>query len=243
METAAVFILGIITGFLGNITGGGGYLILLPALLHMGMPTTLAIGTIKFGALGITTSAVLTSKNRSFIRKDHLKPLLLLAIAASILGPQLTFLFSEYQIKIISSILIILTAIVSLFSLKAKQVKNPGRNKKILGYGAFFLISTIFAAFGSGLGMLVTYALIGFLAMTPIETIATRRILGLISLPLQFVVFASYGQVDFVLGTALLIGSLIGGYVGINFAINKGNEFVKRAMAVVAIALVVSLFV
>lgn len=67
--------------------------------------------------------------------------------------------------------------------------------------------------------------------------------MGLVAVPLQLVAFAATGNINFMLGFSMLIGSLAGGMLGIRLAIRQGNEFLKRAMAVVSILLVLSLFI
>lgn len=243
-EFALVFLISIIASFLSSIGGGAGNFILLPALQLLGVSPTLAIGTIKFGAIGIMVGSSMGARNKGVIRKDYLKPLLILIIVASILGPQLTFLFAEDTVKVISSTIITITAIASIVSLRmvdgARKIANW---QKYTGYILFFIANLFFAGFGAGMGVLVNYILIGFMGMSPVETISTRRVLGLISIPLQLIFFLGNGAVNIPLGFAILIGTAIGGFIGINTAIKKGNTFVKRAMAAVAIILVITLFI
>ncbi len=238
-----VFLLGIVSSYLSNISGGGGYFILLPALLHLGIPPLPAIGTIKFGAIGMMFGSFVSAKNKNVIRRDYLKPLIIITAITSILGPQLAFAPSDEAVKLISSIIIIITALASLASWRmAGNSREVTKRQKYLGYGLFFILSTVFAGFGSGLGILVNYVLIGFLGMSAVETISTRRAVAIVGIPIQLIFFIGHGEVNIPLGFALVLGCAIGGFLGLNTAIRKGNMFVKRAMALVAIILVISLF-
>lgn len=243
MEILFVFLLGVVSSFLSNMTGGGGYFILLPTLIHLGVSPLQAIGTLKFSALGIVAGSLFGARNKNVINKEHLKPLMILAIITALIGPRFAFLFNDEQVKIISSVLIVITAIISVFGLRAKSKNNISKNQRYLGYAAFFGVNLVFSAFGSGLGMIVNYIMIGMLGLGAVEAIATRRLVSVVILPITAFIFASQGAVNYRLGIALLLGTAVGGFFGLNFAIKKGDMFVKRAMAVLAIVLAASLFV
>ncbi len=244
VELVFVFVLGVVSSFLSNIGGGAGYFILLPALQLLGVPPTAAIGTIKFGGVGIMVGSMVSARNKNIIRKDYLKPLLILTVIASIVGPQFTFLFSDNAVKVISSIIVVVTALASIASWRiAEGSRKVTPKQKYGGYLLFFIISVVFSGFGSGLGILVNYVLIGFLGLSAIETISTRRFLGLLSLPLQLIFFLGHGAVNIPLGSTLFVGTAVGGFLGLNLAVKRGNVFVKRIMAAVALILVITLFI
>lgn len=243
LETLAVILLGFTSSFLSNISGGGGALITLPALIALGIPPLEAIGSIKIGALGLVFGSVAKLKGTDTVRKDYLYPLIAIAITASILGPQISTQLNDEAVKLISSIFIVITACASLASWKlASNNRNVSKLSRRIGYFLYFLTLTVLSGFGSGLGILINYVLIGFLGMTALETLSTRRVVGLIGLPLQLIAFVVTGHFNLAVGLALLVGSLAGGYLGLHVAIKRGNEFVKKAMAIASILLVLSLF-
>lgn len=244
LEIIVVGLIGLITSFISNISGGGGALMLMPALLHVGLSPLTAVGTIKVGSLGLVAGSITGSKNKQVVRKEYFIPMLAIVTVASIIGPRLIIEFSEVNVKLLSSILIVITALLSITTWRraseSRQVTNLQRNT---GYFLYFVCTVVLAGIGSGVGIISNYVLIGLLGMSALETIATRRAAGLIGVPLQFLAFAISGHIDYKLGIALLIGSTIGGYIGMHTAIKQGSEFIKRVMAVVSIGLVFSLFI
>ena len=50
----------------------------------------------------------------------------------------------------------------------------------------------------------------------------------------SFVVFITYGKVDWILGFTLAIGNALGAYLGSNFAVSKGDKWI-RVFIVIAI--------
>jgi uncharacterized membrane protein YfcA len=244
VELALLFLLGLVASFLSNIAGGGGEMLLLPTLLALGIDPLQAIGSGKLGAIGMMIGSNVSSRRKGFIRKDHLKPLLVVVGISSVLGPLLAFNIAEDTVKVVTSILVVIAAIVAIASWKvAGRARQMMKWHHRLGYGLYFLTTTFLSGFGSGIGILNTYVMITLLGMSPLEAISTRRFLGLIWLPIQVLPFIITGNFNIGASIALFFGSLIGSYLGLNTAIKKGNQFVKRAMAVVAIVLVVSLFV
>jgi len=239
-----VFAVGFIASFLSGVAGGGGILITVPLLLALGTPPVQAIATAKMGTLGLFIGSALEVRGKGVVRKEHLWPLIIISAVASLIGPQITLHTNAETVKIVSSALIVLTALVSLASWrisgKSRKVSKPSRYS---GYALYFILTVLLASFGSGLGLLSTYALIILLGMAPIETIATRRIVGLIGTPLQLAAFIIAGQVDFGFGIALFFGSLLGASFGVRISLKRGNQFVKRAMAISSLALVLSLFI
>lgn len=239
-----VGLIGLIASYLSNLSGGGGALLILPALLAMGVSPLAAIGTIKIGSLGLVAGSIASSKDKGVIRKDYIYPLLAIVAVASILGPRISLGLDESKVKLISSTFILLTASVALVSLRFDTRRREiSRVSRFAGYGLYFVSTSILAGFGSGIGILSNYILIGLLGMSPIETVSTRRVVGLVGVPLQLLVFAIGTQLNWTLGISLLIGNAIGGYFGMNAAIKQGNMFIKKAMALTSIILVISLFI
>ena len=244
MLIALMVLIGFTTSFVGNVSGGAGSLVQLPALLALGVQPIVAIGSIKLGSLGLVWGAAIGSRKKGIVRKDHLTPMLVLATLASIIGPLVSLNLSSHAIKIISTIFITSTAIFALGSWRASAESHHVSVLRVrLGYLAYFGSSTLLAGFGSGIGILSTYILMSLVGMSALEAIGTRRIAGLIAAPLQLAPFIISDKVDYGLGFALLAGSLVGGFLGLRFAINRGNEFVKRVMAISAIILLAIAFI
>lgn len=238
-----IFLVGLVTSFASNITGGGGALILLPVLIWLGLSPIDAIGTIILGAVGFVIGSVFSNHARSVVRRDHVIQMVFIVAIASIIGPLVSVHLPQTSVKAISGALIIFTAIASLLTWKvASHARRVSPESRYIGYGVYFITSTLVAGFTSGIGLLSNYILVGLVGMSAIETIATRRIAGLIGVPVQLSIYTYFGHVHLAIGLTLALSNFIGAYFGINYAIKKGNSFVKKAMAITAIMLVVLLF-
>lgn len=243
LEYLLIFIVGLLTSFASNITGGGAALILLPVLIGLGLSPIDAIGTIILGAVGFVIGSTISKPARGHIRRDHVIPLTLIVTAASVIGPLISINLPADGVKAVSGILIIATAIISLLTWnQASHARGLSRRSHLSGYALYFVTSILLAGFASGVGLLSGYILIGLVGLSSLETIATRRVAGLIGVPIQLLIYAVSGHVDLVFGLILTVANFIGAYYGINYAVKKGNDFVKKAMAVSAILLVITIF-
>ncbi len=244
MELILVFIAGLITSFASNISGGGSALILLPILIGLGLSPIDAIGTLLVGGVGFVIGSAMSTHARAIVRRDHIMPMIFIVAVSSVIGPLISVHLSQSSVKLISASMIIVVAIVSLLTWNAashSRIVKP--RSRYLGYTGYFITTILVAGFSSGISLLSNYILIGLVGMSAIETIATRRIAALVGVPIQLSIFAYTGHVNLRLGLVLAISSFIGAYLGMNYAIKKGNEFVKKMMAIVAIILVFSILV
>lgn len=244
MDYLFIFLVGLVSSFFAGITGGGAGLVVLPALMAVGIPPLEAIGAMKLGFIGFVGSSYFSESAKPHIRRDYTRPLILLTVFSSIVGPLFAFKLGQDQVKIIASALILITALVSLFSWRfASNSRQVSQRLRYSGYAAYFLTGILLSAFGAGISLLSNYIVIILLGMSPLESVATRRIVGLVAVPIQFAMFAIGGYVDYKAGVMLGIGLAIGGLLGLNYAVKKGNNFVKKAMAIASIALIITLFI
>jgi uncharacterized membrane protein YfcA len=79
------------------------------------------------------------------------------------------------------------------------------------------------------------------LGLTFIEANALDKLIWLINPVISVIIFALKGIIYYQIGIVLLLGMVIGGYLGAHTAIKKGNKFVKLAFSVVVIASAIKL--
>src|SRR3989338_9459661 len=94
-------LIGLVTSFLSNISGGGGALILLPTLIKFGLSPLDAIGTIKIGTLGLVAGSAFSTRSKNVVRHDHLVPMLVIVAIASIVGSFAALQLDNPTVKII----------------------------------------------------------------------------------------------------------------------------------------------
>lgn len=237
------FLVGIIASIISGMAGGGSGLLSAPFFIMLGLPPQVALATTKFGALGVTTGAILKLRKAEHIRKEYVLVFSIVSIAAAVAG-------STILLSVNPDTLERLLGIVMLISLPFLFFKDMGDIsvttsgwKQLLGYLCYFVILFLQAIFGGGIGMLITIILTGLFGFTTLEAISTRRIPGFILAALSLLIYMASGIVYYSFGIAMLAGMVIGGYIGTHIAVTHGNKFVKIVFSIVILILGIQLLV
>jgi hypothetical protein len=245
MEELVIFgIIQFITAVLSGASGGGGGLIIAPFMVLLGLSPASAIATAKFGGFGL---AIGTS-SRFYGEKITAKRTIIIfsilggigAIAGSLL---LVGLSNQQELLQRAMGLVILFVGIPLLYARNLGLESKVRSKSIKLIGLILLtISVMFqAALGSGVGVVQMTIFMWFFGMTALVASATRRAMQLTVASISLIVFIAAGLVDYRFGLVSFGMALIGGYIGANIAIKKGNKFVVNILSVTSAILAVYL--
>ncbi|MFF2530858.1 sulfite exporter TauE/SafE family protein [Brevibacillus sp. NPDC058079] len=237
----AVF--GFIAAFIDSTVGGGG-LISLPALLGLGMPPYLALGTNKLaGTISSATSSYTFIKNGKFDKK-----LMLILFPVSLIGAYFgakTVLFVPQDfLKILVVIMMALIFVYTLFNKRFGQDSNyKGLTKFTLGIGIpfTFLIGFYDGFFGPGTGSFFVFLMVLLFGYDFVIAAGNGRILNLASNISALFVFTMEGKVVFMTGLIMGIAMLLGANLGAKMAIKTGVRYVRPLFLVVSITLIVKM--
>ena len=230
LDIVLLLVAGCASGFL-NVIAGGGSLITLPLLLHMGYPAPLANGTNRVAIIVQCLSAVATfrSKGHSDLRTSL--RMSALVIPGAIIG-------GLAGVKISGRLFDILLALVMLgvAALTAAQMWRPptrharGTPASRGGWaGALALVGIGF--YGGFLQVGV-----GFLLMATLErlfrmdllTVNTHKVfLALAFTAAAFPVFVWQGQVNWKAGAILAVGNATGAWASTHLQIRKGEKLIR----------------
>ena len=227
------FIAGVLASIVSGMAGGGGGLISAPFFILIGLPPQIAVATTKFGSLGLTLGAIAKFRKTEYVRKDYVIYLSILSIVAAIIGSNLLLITNNAFIEKLVGVTMLI-ALLFIFIKDAGLVSSKPKNvQEVIGYVLYFIVLVFQAAFGAGVGMLLTVVMINLLGFTALESNATRRIPGFLLASISLLVYMFSGAVYYSYGLVMLAGMLIGGYIGTHIAIKKGNKFVKIVYAII----------
>lgn len=228
-------VIGIISGFIGAVSGGGG-LISIPFLIFLGIPPQIVLATNKFGGLGLCLGGLYKFIKEKKIVWKYAIPLSLLGIIGSIIGSKILLMIdTSFLQKFIGIFLLLLIPTIFIKNSFGLEDIKVSKKRKVFGYLFYFLIA-ILASFLGGLGPITMGIVIWFLGLSIIKANATDLFAYFIYSLVSITIFAFNGIIDYKIGMVLLIGMLIGGYLGARTAIKKGNKWVKIIFMVVVIA-------
>ena len=240
-----LFFIALVANTLSAFAGGGAGLVQFPVLILLGLPFGAALATHKIAtvALGIG-SAWRYSKERLLDLR--------LAITTLIFGLPGVITGSATILKVNETIATIALALLTLglgvYSISQKtlgevyQPKNQHLSGLFLGGLAIFFIGLINGSLTSGTGLFATLWFIHWFGLDYKRAVAMTMILvGLFWNGTGAITLTVLGDVRWDWLIPLLIGSLVGGYLGANIAIKKGNQFIKRSFEAITILMSLAL--
>lgn len=229
-----LFFAGLAAGTVDAVAGGGG-LITLPALLGLGMPVPLALGTNKLGSILGTASATWSYARRGLVDLRECK----LGIACALIGAGLGALaVRQLDPSLLERLIPWLLAAIIIYFMLRPALGESDRHQR-LGRAPFYALFGLGLGFydgffGPGTGSFWTIAFVALLGHNFVKAAAHTKVMNLASNLGALVLFASAGAV--VLGPALAIGAgqLIGGRWGAHLAMTRGARFVRPVFLTMA---------
>lgn len=243
LDFATIGLLGgaaLLAGFIDAIAGGGGLLIM-PALLGIGMPPHLVLGTNKLiGTFG-TFSASLT-----FIRKGLFQPALWWAMSLGTLfgaglGALLIDLVSAGVLKKLLPLAILLASAYLIWPRRKTPLTpcpSPPASRPTQGRLQWLTGGTIgfYDGFiGPGTGAFWMAAAMRLFSLDLIAASGVARFMNFVSNLTALLTFMILGNIDYRIG--LTMGSLlmVGAFIGAHSAIRYGAPFIRPVFLLVVV--------
>jgi uncharacterized protein len=231
---------GFVAAFIDSTVGGGG-LISLPALLGLGIPPYLALGTNKLaGTISSATSSV------TFIRMGKYdKKLMALLFPVSLVGAYLgakTVLFVPQEV--LKVLVIVMMAGIFVYTLINKRFGETSSFQGLttfslgLGIPLTFLIGFYDGFFGPGTGSFFVFLMVLLFGYDFVIAAGNGRILNLASNIAALFVFIVEGKVIFLTGLTMGIAMLLGASLGARLAIKTGVRYVRPLFLLVSVTLI-----
>lgn len=238
-----IFLVGIVAGFVGGLMSGGGSLLVFPFLIFLGLPPHMAIATERFGSFGYVASTIYKFAKSKKIVFTYVVPLSIVSVIGGIIGANLVVnIDKELLIRIIGiAILLFLPIILFKKDLGIERRKIKSTAIILLGFFLYFLSAIYDGFLGAAGGIIVAYLFVFVFGLTYIQANATDKIPFAFNALISTVIFASNGLINYQYGAALLAGELIGGYLGAQLAVNKGDKLVRVAFIIASSASAIKL--
>jgi uncharacterized membrane protein YfcA len=222
------------------LAGGGAGLLQLPALIFLGLPFGVALATHKVASVALGVGATLRHARQSTLDVRFTLFILGCGLPGVVLGSSLILTVPETPARIALGLMTIAMGLYSWRNPELGQDHAP-RHRDLRGFligGALlFTIGTLNGSLTSGTGLLVTLWLVRWFGLDYKRAVAyTLVLVGLFWNGAGALTLGWLGEIRWDWLPALLLGSLIGGYLGAHLSIIKGNRFIKRAFEAVTIA-------
>jgi uncharacterized membrane protein YfcA len=232
---------GLCAGFLNTVAGGGS-LITLPLLIFLGLPPTTANGTNRIAIIVQNATGIIGFRHLEVSNFRYSTRLAIPALIGAIIGAKIAVKFNENLFKrVLAGVMIVVLCLI-VFSPKPEAAhENLSITRQIVAMGVFFFIGIYGGFIQAGVGFIIMAAL----------TVINGFDLALINAIKLFVVFfytlTALGvfikekRVDWALGITLAIGNATGAWIGSQWAVAKGDEWIKIVLVVTVVAFAIRL--
>jgi len=234
-----LFLIAFVANTLSALAGGGAGLLQLPALLLLQLPFATALATHKIAsvALGVGATARHLRSRRMDLRFSAY--ILAAGLPGVLLGTQLILKLSDVWAELALGVLTLGLGIYSFLSPQLGQqaeARHRDHRGLLLGALGLFSIGALNGSLTSGTGLFVTVWLVRWFGLDYTRAVSyTLVLVGLFWNGLGAVMLSAQAPVKWLWLPPLLLGSLLGGYVGAHWALLKGNRVVKRAFEVLTV--------
>lgn len=222
-----LFAAAVLGGFVDSIAGGGG-IITVPALLAVGLPPHLALGTNKLQASFGSLTATLNYRRGNMLRFRELTLGILFTALGAVTGTMTVQVISADYLKHIIPALLVIIFVYMLCNPKLGESHKPHRMTPWLFYLVFgCLIGFYDGFFGPGTGSFWTIAFAVWLGFDLKKATAHTKALNFTSNIVALATFLIGGHVLVFVGIMMGVGQIFGAYLGSHLVLNRGTRFVR----------------
>lgn len=239
LDQLLLFVISLVANIFSAFAGGGAGLIQFPALIFLGLPFSLALATHKVASVALGVGATIRNLREGSLNKSLVATMLLGGLPGVIVGANVILRVPDRSAEIALGLLTISLGLYSVFKPSlGLQTRTVDFNKRtaIIGGGMLFVIGILNGSLTSGTGLFVTLWLVRWFGLDYKRAVAHTLILvGLFWNGSGAITLGLLTEIKWDWLPALLLGSLLGGYIGAHLAITKGNRWIKRIYEVITI--------
>ena len=246
LDTLTIFLFIVVAGFAGLVDtlAGGGSLISVPALLAMGLPPVLALGTSKFqSSIGELNATFFFFRSKKIDFKKIL-PRLFFTAFGSVVGTYFIQMINNAEAEKIIPWLLLLIVIYTYISPYLLEEKHNQKISTILFFIIFGLCVGFYNGFlGPGTGALWVFVFMFFMGFNLVSASMHAKPLNMVGSFFSLIIFMIGHHVIYVIGVIMAIGQLIGSRVGAYLMLEKGINLIRPIYLFVITAMTLFLFI
>ena len=238
------------TGFLAggiNTVAGGGSNLTLPALMMFGLPADVANGTNRISVLLQCVVGLRGYDKHETLDRPAVIPILIPTILGGLIGalgaafmPNL-YLKPVLLITILSMSIIILVRPQVIAPPPGTATRSPSEHR-----GAWWSLfgAGVYGGFvQAGVGFILLGALAGGLRYDLLRANALKTACALAFTLVAFLIFALFGQIQWLPGLIVASGSMLGAHLAVKIAVRASQKAIKRFLFVMTLCAVIGGFI
>ena len=138
-----------------------------------------------------------------------------------------------------------LLIIIGLYFLLSPNIANEDRPRKISMLFALTVapfLGFYDGFFGPGTGSLIALAFILLCGYSATRATANAKILNFTSNFAALLYFIIFGQIDWTIGLIMMLGQIIGSYIGAKMVLTKGTSLIRPIVVIVCFVMAIKIF-
>lgn len=240
-----LFAISLVANIFSAFAGGGAGLVQFPALIFLGLSFAVALATHKIASVALGVGATLRHAREGSIERNLSLWVLGTGLPGVLIGAASILQIPENLAKLALGLL---TIGLGLYSMANKKLgleyrqSHRGTWGHAVGGAGLFVIGVLNGSLSSGTGLFCTMWLVRWYGMDYKRAVAHTLILvGMFWNGAGAIMLGVLAKVQWSWLPALLLGSLLGGYIGAHWSILKGNRWIKRVYEAVTIIIGIKL--
>jgi len=245
LEYPIYVVVGMFTGFLNTVAGGGS-LISMPILIFMGLPGTVANGTNRVAILAQNFFAVGGFHSKGIkLPFPYTYYLSVVSLLGGLIGAWLATDISDAVFNRILAIVMVAVVLSIVFNPKTSKnagVENMTPARQILGTVLFFFLGIYGGFLQAGIGFLVIALLTHVNNFNLIKINYIKVFAAILYTGAAVIIFAIGDKIIWSIGFALALGQAMGGWYASRWSVSAGEKWIKRILVVSVIAMAIKLW-
>jgi uncharacterized membrane protein YfcA len=234
-----LFLISLAANVFSAFSGGGAGLIQLPALIFLGLPFGVALATHKVASVALGVGATVRHLKGSSLERRFTLFILGCGLPGVAIGASFILQVQDRAAEVALGVLTAALGLYSWFRTGLGQVHAPTHRDAqgyLIGGIALFVIGVLNGSLTSGTGLFVTLWLVRWFGLDYKRAVAyTLVLVGLFWNGVGALTLGFLGSIQWTWLPALLLGSLLGGYIGAHLSIVKDNRLIKRAFELITL--------
>lgn len=231
---------GFLCGIINALAGGGSF-VTLPLLLMIGLPPQIANATNRVAITLQTLAGVATYHHHGVRPWRHLPRIAAAAVPGALLGAYLAVHIDKEVFRHVAAALFLLMIVTIFIDPKKWARENAQGRIRPIFYPIFFLLGLYGGFLQAGVGTLILGTLVLLGGYDVVSGNALKFSLALVWTAVSLALFAGFGQVQWIPGLCLALGTILGGIVGAKLVIARGTRWVRYVVVASAIGAIIKL--
>lgn len=235
----ALFLVSLVANAFSAFAGGGAGLLQFPVLIFLGLSFGVALATHKIASVALGLGATIRHWREGSLERNMAVFILACGLPGVVLGATYILDVPDQWARLSLGVLTIGLGLYSFINSELgleHRPSNRSRRGYMVGGAGLFLIGVLNGSLTSGTGLFCTLWLVRWFGLDYRRAVAyTLVLVGMFWNGTGAITLTLLGEVKWDWLPALLLGSVIGGYLGAHWSIAKGNRWIKRVFEVVTI--------